>query len=164
MRAATQKLVDQKTTTHFQTLSESDVQQMLGTGASSESPVVRMNIVQIVGCIGTLLTSGSSKSPMTKLVIEFQLMAATKDTDLRVVAEAIDKIIDMFAEDDTDCLCVEVNLLARLKQMLPGLKAKMGMLKKNSKKVDPELKGVINVAKTNLLGFIKYKEKRIGNK
>ena len=160
MRAATQKLVEQKTASHFQTLTEADVRQMLDVGASSESPVVRMNIVQIVGCIGTLLTTcATSDSQTAKVIVEFELMAASKDTDLRVVAEAIDKIIDMFAEDDTDRLCAEVNLIVRLKQMLPGLKAKIGMLKK--KKVDPELKGVVNVAKTNLLGFIKYKEKRL---
>jgi hypothetical protein len=42
-------------------------------------------------------------------IVNFLLEAATKDVDLRVVAEAIDKVIDIFSEDETDKFCVEVS-------------------------------------------------------
>ena len=79
-----------------------------------------------------------------------------KDADLRVVAESLDKIFDMFAEDDTDGLAVQTNLVPRLKGMVQGFKAKLGMERRRNRDVDV----VVNMAKTNLTRFIKYKEKR----
>ena len=94
---------------------------------------------------------------------QFLLDAAAKDTDLRVVAEALDKLFDMFAEDDTDELCARINAVFQLKKLLPTLKIKMGLLKKgrNHKSVDESVMPIINIAKTNLIRFIKYKEMRI---
>ena len=158
MRAVTQKLVDAKSVKHFSTLTEDDIKKMFEFGASAGSPVVRMNIVQIVGCIG-VLSSSEKEFGLSKVIAEYLIMASSKDADLRVVAESIDKLIDMFSEDYTDGLCVEIKLTEKLKQMLPGLKVKIGVLKKK-KDSSAEVKGVIGVARTNLISFIRYKEKR----
>ena len=64
----------------------------------------------------------------------------------------------MFAEDDTDSLAVETNLVPRLKGMVAGFKAKVGMERRKNR--GGEFDTVVNMAKTNLSRFIKYKEKR----
>jgi hypothetical protein len=52
-----------------------------------------------------------------------------------------------------------VSLVPRLKQLLPGLKVKMGLMRRQVKKSDEDF-GLVSMAKTNLTRFIKYKEKR----
>ncbi len=88
---------------------------MLITGASSTDVGVRMNIVNIAGNIALLHVSQATQSPapeaqtaQLKAIVLFLLEAAKQDVDLRVVAEALDKVIDIFTEDETDQFCVEV--------------------------------------------------------
>ena len=101
-----------------------------------------------------ILTAGPASAGVTAFLLD----AAAKDADVRVVAEALDKIFDMFAEDDTDRLAVETNLVPRLKGMVAGFKAKVGMERRKNR--GGEFDAVVNMAKTNLSRFIKYKEKR----
>ena len=103
--------------------------------------------------------ANSAAGPASAGVTAFLLDAAAKDADVRVVAEALDKIFDMFAEDDTDRLAVETNLVPRLKGMVAGFKAKVGMERRKNRG-GAEFDAVVNMAKTNLSRFIKYKEKR----
>ena len=93
-------------------------------------------------------------------VTDFLLEAASKDTDLRVVAESLDKIFDMFAEDDTDQLAVETRLVPRLKGLVNGFKIKLGIEKKKQQGTTKDFDLVVGMAKSNLTRFIKYKEKR----
>ena len=92
---------------------------MLVTGASSTDVGVRMNIVNIAGNIALLhVAKTTSPLPETqtaqlKAIVLFLLEAATRDVDLRVVAEALDKVIDIFTEDETDQFCVEVKTKTR---------------------------------------------------
>lgn len=53
----------------------------------------------------------------------------------------------------------QVGLIPRLRQLLPGLKVKMGLMRRQVKQSDENF-GLISMAKTNLTRFIKYKEKR----
>ena len=165
MRATTQKLIDAKCHQPFNTLCQSDVQKMIQFGASNPEANIRINLVQIVGNIGTLSTlpgTGANLSTCSDLVAQFLLDAAAKDTDVRVVTEALDKIFDMFAEDSTDELCARLDLVNQLKKVLPSLKIKIGLLKKGKRhqSVDESYLPIVNLAKTNLIRFIKYKEKR----
>ena len=99
---------------YFQALSQSDVEKMLITGAASTDIGVRMNIVNIAGNIA-MLHINKTVQPTTEAqtaqltpIIQFLLEAAARDVDLRVVAESLDKIIDIFTEDETDQFCVQV--------------------------------------------------------
>ena len=91
-------------------------------------------------------------------IAKFLIEAASRDVELRVVAEALDKLFDMFAEDYTDKLCASTQLVGRLKQMQTGFKVKINMHAKQ--KCDPETRAMAVIARTNLTRFIKYKEKR----
>jgi hypothetical protein len=40
------------------------------------------------------------------------------------MAESINALIDIFAEDATDCLAVDIQLVSRLQSLIPQFKAK----------------------------------------
>ena len=172
MRAATQKLCSAKAP-QLNSMNSSELKQILEFGAKSQNCSVRTNIVHIAGSIGQFASlkletmSSSAESSMTseiegmELIANFLIEAASRDTELRVVSEALDKIFDMFAEDYTDPFCQHVDLCRHLKQLQPGLKIKMGILKRKEGGRSENL-AMASMAKTNLVRFIKYKEKRIG--
>ena len=56
MRATTQKLFEAKCHQPFSTLSSSDIQKMIEFGATNPEANIRINLIQIIGNIGTLST------------------------------------------------------------------------------------------------------------
>lgn len=50
---------------------------------------------------------------------------ATKDMELWVVAEALDAIFDVFAEDHIDPVVKEIGLVGKLRSLSPMLKSKV---------------------------------------
>ena len=48
-----------------------------------------------------------------------------KDTDLWVVAESLDSIFDVFGEDHIDPVVEEIELVQKLKMIIPNLKSKV---------------------------------------
>ena len=173
MRAATQKLCSSKAP-QLNSMTSSELRQMLEFGAKSQNSSVRTNIVHIAGSMGQFaslkletMPAAAAESSMTleiegmELIAKFLIEAASRDTELRVVSEALDKIFDMFAEDYTDPFCNQVDLCRHLKQLQPGLNIKMGILKRKEGGKSENL-AMASMAKTNLVRFIKYKEKRIG--
>lgn len=158
MRAATQKLLD---SSQFDSLTQEDLDKMVAFGAAHSDSSVRTNIVHIAGNIGQIgskrLQESAQAKGTIKTVAHFLTEAATKDTDLRVVAEALDKTFDIFAEDHTDQLCQELGLVSKLKQILPGLKVKINVQRQH--KGQQDVAALAAMAKTNLTRFVKYKEK-----
>ncbi len=143
-------------------LGEEDLRRMASFGAGSGEPSVRANMVHVVGGVGGMLVlnaakAGGGSGKAEELAANFLLEAAAKDSHLRVVAEALDKIFDLFAEDSTDALAASVSLVPRLRGLQPGLRAKMGTQRQSA---GEESYAMAVMAKTNLTRFIKYKEKR----
>ncbi len=148
-------------------LGDEDLHRIVTFGTACTNPKVRANMVHVVGDLGAILAAaaeeeeeGEGTQVRTATAANFLLEAASKDAHLRVVAEALDKIFDLFAEDTTDGLARRVSLVPRLKGLLPGLRAKMGTQRKT---VGEESYSMAVMAKTNLNRFIKYKEKRMGS-
>ena len=161
MRAITQKLTEEKALESLFTSSpeiNKDFKSLLSVAALSESRI-RVNFAQISGLVGNALVTSKANEAVAELCASFLVECSTRDADLRVVAEALDKTFDMFSEDDTDELCVKMQLVPRLKQLLPGLKTKMNIFKRNNPNCG-ESYAMIQLSKTNLVRFIKYKEKR----
>ena len=136
----------------FAAVTKEDLAKMLEFGAASDDSAVRTNFVNMAGNIGVM--TASSESEAAESVTVFLLEAAARDTSLRVVGEALDKIFDMYAEDSTDALCKKVGVVGKLKQLRTGLKIKM---QKQSKGEDISL---MKQTKVNLVRFIKYKAQR----
>ena len=144
-------------------LSPEDLQKLAEIGGNSANSNVRVNIVHLLGTIGQ---SCIQNDQVRISIANFLTEAATRDVELRVVAEALDKIFDMFAEDETDKLCSQVGLIGKLKKLQPGFKAKMSLFKqqrKNQGSNQDETMAMANMVKNNLGRFIKYKEKRCGH-
>ena len=144
-------------------LSPEDLQKLAEIGGNSSNSNVRVNIVHLLGTIGQSCTQNDQ---VRISVANFLTEAATRDVELRVVAEALDKIFDMFAEDDTDKLCSQSGLIGKLKKLQPGFKTKMSLYKQQKKFQDNnhgETMAMANMVKNNLGRFIKYKEKRCGH-
>ena len=144
-------------------LSPEDLQKLAEIGGNSSNSNVRVNIVHSLGTIGQSCTQNDQ---VRISVTNFLTEAATRDVELRVVAEALDKIFDMFAEDDTDKLCSQAGLIGKLKKLQPGFKTKMSLYKQQKKFQDnnhAETMAMANMVKNNLGRFIKYKEKRCGH-
>ena len=158
LRALTEKLVTEggeESHAHFGTLSADDLKRMLTFGASVGEAKIRMNLVHIAGSIGALCASKAPDSPSSEFIASFLVEAATKDVDLRVVAEALDKLFDLFAEDNTDNLAVKVELVPKLTRVKTSLAVKMKQVR-----LSKEDSGVVSLVKMNLNRFIKYKSKR----
>ena len=131
MRAVTYKLVETKSHSAFFALSHTDLEQMVQFGSSVTHANVRINMINIIGGIGLVAASkGGESDQVSGTVANFLTEAAAKDTDLRVVTEALDKLFDMFTEDSTDELCAKIGLIPKLKQLLPGFRAKVGLVRK----------------------------------
>ena len=158
MRASTQKLTDSKL---LHQIGSQEVDQLAEYGAKHNNASIRTNIVAILGtigqCLATQLETSNQPGPLHLTISRFLLEAASRDVELRVVAEALDKVFDMFSEDYTDKLCAQVQVVQRLKQLQPGLKVKINMNRKNQRN-DPDTNAMAMMAKTNLTRFIKYKE------
>ena len=137
---------------------------MIDFGSVVPEANIRINFVQIIGNIGALSIlpeANATISQNSNLFAKFLLDAASKDADIRVVSEALDKIFDMFSEDYTDELCTRINLVSQLKKIVPTLKIKIGLIKKGKRQeVEQNMLPVVDIAKTNLIRFIKYKEQR----
>ena len=56
---------------------------------------------------------------------------AAKDEDLRVVAEALDKLFDVFGEDDSDEIFADLKLLQKLSNILPETESRIGQNEKS---------------------------------
>ena len=159
MRASTQKL--SSALECLEQIGYQEIEQLTEYGAKHTNATVRTNIVSILGTIGqSTACQMERQEPSASHVSigKFLIEAASQDVELRVVAEALDKLFDMFAEDYTDKLCASIQLVCRLKQLQTGFKVKINMHAKQ--KYDPETRAMAVMAKTNLTRFIRYKEKR----
>jgi hypothetical protein len=55
----------------------------------------------------------------------FLLEVCSRESELWVVAEAIDTIMDIFGEDETDNVAADIKLVDKLQALLPSLKQKV---------------------------------------
>ncbi|XP_071958717.1 HEAT repeat-containing protein 3-like [Antedon mediterranea] len=138
-------------------LTQHHVSQLCNLGKSSACEGIRVNILGMLGSIGSLLAFEET-AEQTVAAIGIQLIdIATKDPSVWVIAEALDAIFDTFGDGKTaDIVAENINLVAKLKNMLPQLKSK---LRQNKSNLGDRLP-IVHNAKTNLIRFIKYKEKQ----
>lgn len=154
MRGVLQKLAQVKAPLVEQ-LSPSDVQLMCEVAELCTDTSVRTNIINIIGTIGNMLSHCQDASAINtiKSMGVFLLELCSKETELTVTAEALDAIFDVFAEDHLDSIARDINLVERLKQVLPSLKSKINSQRKTLGEHYP----IVVTAKTNLVRFIRYK-------
>lgn len=152
MRAVIQKLAAAEPA-KFSETQQSDLQFMYEMSTKCNWSEVRVNAVRMVSTIGGILAQNPVPHPLLKDIGVMFLEVVSKDSDLWVVAEALDSIFDVFGEDHVNPVLKEIGLVVKLESMLPALKAKVHQ----NRKCLGEHYPVISTARTNLVRFIKYK-------
>ncbi|KDR09420.1 HEAT repeat-containing protein 3 [Zootermopsis nevadensis] len=160
LRATLQKLAEVQCNL-FGQLTESDLQLMFNTVLQCPDTNVRANLIRSVGMLGMILVNSVEPDGQTLLknIGKFLLEVCGRESELWVVAEAVDTVIDVFGEDETDNAAAHINLVEKLKALLPSLKHKVRLQRKSLG--DHYL--VVTTVNTNLCRFIKYKSKRVSH-
>lgn len=118
----------------------------------------KMNVISVFGMIGKYVcTRGEGQQLLEKIGSLFCEMLNTSNLNLVVVAEVLDATFDTFADGPhVDVVLQNTQLLQTLKTLLSNLKSRM-----RSERVSlGENIGIVDMARVNLIRFIKYKEKR----
>jgi len=159
MRSSTAKLCAQPQAHSLFNLGPADLDQLLAVFSSPEASI-RTNIVSIMGDLAGLAARNLADATSCQVLSTLALWlvdTAAKDESLRVAAEAFDKLFDAFGEDDTDLLFAKLDLLQKLRNVLPQFKSRIGQ---NKKRLGEDLPIVI-MARDNLQSFIQYKGNRL---
>lgn len=143
-------------TSPLPSVSDEELGVLAEVGLQCSEPSVRTNVTRIMAALGCLL--GAHETRVLKKVGQHLLEVSFKDPDTVVVTEALDAIFDVFGEDSTDTVAREIELVAKLRQVLPAFKSKV----QQAKTTLPSHYSVIVTAKTNLIRFLKYKAQRRG--
>ncbi|KAL9706336.1 hypothetical protein quinque_009854 [Culex quinquefasciatus] len=147
MRATLEHL--RKSPELFKQMTESDLQLMLNGVNECQDSEIRANWLRMLGILGCLLPE-----PLIKLIIDFVLVTCLKEQDLWTVSEAMDSMMDIFADNDWPQLVYELGMPAKCKELDRIMKAKL----KQSKRELNERYPAVCTVRTNLSRFCKYLE------
>jgi len=161
MRAALQKLLDAGLPGPAD-LTVTSLQQLTARVRGCADPGARAGLVRGVGLLGCLRVKEREALPaadreLVQAIGQFLVELAAADTELAVVAEALDVLMDLFGEDCTDAAAAHIQLVAKLRALQPGLKAKMSLQRRRAAQNYP----LVATVRTNLPRFIKYKAARV---
>lgn len=143
--------------TALPSVSDEELKVLSQVGLQCSEGAVRANVTRIMATLGCLL--GGRQPDVLKKVGQYLLEVASKDSDIIVVTEALDATFDAFAEDVTDPIAAEIELVPRLRQVLPAFRTKINQMRKSLGKHYP----VVMTAKTNLVRFLNYKSRQESN-
>ncbi|KAL4234956.1 ribosomal large subunit biogenesis [Mactra antiquata] len=152
LRAVIQKIAEVDPS-KFQDIQGSELQFMYEMSTKCQWSDVRVNTIRIISTVGCILAQNKTPHPLLKDIGVLFLQVVCQDTDLWIIAEALDSIFDVFAEDHTDPVLKEIELVDKLKTVSSALKAKVHKNRKSLGEHYP----IITSARTNLVRFIKYK-------
>ncbi|XP_059483084.1 HEAT repeat-containing protein 3 isoform X2 [Neocloeon triangulifer] len=159
LRALSTRLAEEKSGTKLiEEISSTDLVSLCQLAEQSQDTSVRINIFRVLSSISAIASDNYSDktSPLILTAGRFLLEQSGKETDIVVVAEALDALMDALSEDCTDGACAEMQLVQRLQSMLPSLQHKI----RSQRTKMPVGNPVVKTVKSNLTRFIKYKAKR----
>lgn len=144
----------------FNDLALTDIEIMITGIKECQVPEIRSNLIRMIGILALLLVNSLNEitSNVICVITEFILEQAMKENDVWVLAEAVDTLIDLYSEDETDAVAAKVKLVEKLGAIVPVLKNKA----RQQKKLPKEYRALVSTAVSNLPRFIKYKKDRIG--
>ncbi|XP_069757725.1 HEAT repeat-containing protein 3 isoform X2 [Narcine bancroftii] len=126
-------------------------------GAQCEDISTRVNVVAIMGISGNVLAKEDNTAETLKMMGNFLLQVITKDSSIVVIGEALDAIIDIFADGkEAGKAADEMKLVQALKSFQPVFKLKIQKERKCNLTLDQRL--VLDNVKINLRRFIAYHE------
>jgi len=158
MRSTTAKLCAHSQANSLFNLGPADLDHLLAVFSSPEASI-RTNIVSILGDLAGLAAHNLSDSTSCQVLSNLAMWlvdTAAQDENLRVAAEAFDKLFDVFGEDDTDFIFANLDLLHKLRNILPQFKSRIGQ---NKTRLGEDLP-IVTMASDNLQSFVQYKGNR----
>lgn len=160
MRAILQQLAEVRANV-FKQLTVDDFQPMLNGARQCSNASVRVNLIRMLCNLVQILMNNKNSEDHEKIkfISTFLLNICTTETQARVIAESIDALMDIYAEDETDRLAAEIELVPRLLSLIPHFKSKVQQQKKQLK----DSMSVVSTVNANLTRFIKYKQRQIRN-
>ncbi|XP_076755593.1 HEAT repeat-containing protein 3 [Xylocopa sonorina] len=160
MRADIQKLSEVKANI-FSRLTLVDILPMLNGERQCSNANVQVNLIRMLGNLALILTNNDTPEAreLIKHISSFLLDTSTSEPKVWIIAESLDAIMDIYAEDDSDELASEIKLLEKLRTLIPQFKNKI----RQQKKTLGDNIAVVSTVNANITRFIKYKEKRIKN-
>ena len=140
----------------FAGMSQEDLEMILQGVAQCGEAEIRANWLRILGTLGCLLPE-----PLVKGIIEFLLESSAKEEeDAWTISEAMDALMDMFADNDWPEVAVQVNLSARVRQLERVLKNKL----RQQKRELGERYAAVATVRQNLVRFAKYVDTEVAKK
>lgn len=133
----------------FKQMTESDLQLMLNGVTDCQDAEIRANWLRMLGILGCLLPE-----PLIKLIIDFVLTTCMNEQDLWTVSEAMDSMMDIFADNDWNQIVHDLGMVTKCKELDRRMKSK---LKQNKRELNERYPAVSTV-RTNLGRFCKYLE------
>lgn len=135
-------------------------QQLMGLSeavSSCEVVSVRVNALAILGITGSTLAKEVGTAQTLQMIGSALLGVASKDSDLVVNGEALDALIDVFADGaEAEKAARELNLLSALKTLQPVFKSRIR--KEGRSRYNAAQLCVLENIKVNLRRFIGYLE------
>lgn len=95
-----------------------------------EVPEIRSNLIRMIGILALLLVNNLNEATSNVIcaITEFILEQAHKENEVWVLAEAVDTLVDLYSEDETDALAAKVKLVDKLAVFVPILKNKVSKI------------------------------------
>ncbi|CAG5120749.1 unnamed protein product [Candidula unifasciata] len=153
MRAVIHRLADTQMS-HFADTSDSDLDFLVNLAKDNKNRDTQINIVRIISTVGCALSANAQPHPLLKKIGSVLADVAFYADDLVVTAEALDSLFDVFKEDHTDEVVREIGLVEKLVALQPSFRTKVSHQRKHL----GENYAVVMMAKSNLAGYIKYKQ------
>lgn len=139
----------------FASMTESDLQLILNGVESCDEAEIRANWLRMLGSLGCLLPE-----PLVKLIMSFLLDASAKEQDAWTMSEAMDALMDMFADNDWPEIARALQLPQRTKPLERTLK---NLLRQQKRELGERYTAVATV-RTNLVRFTKYVEQELAKR
>jgi len=161
LRGILQKVLDESCPDFFESLSLEFLQVFLQLYSINIPPLLT-NVIRIIGGVGILISREKKPTEdhqrLLILIGEFLLNCVIQTghhDNLIGIAEALDTIFDVFAEDDYNGILKEIGMIQQLKAFVPQFKK----IIRYQRKQLGDNKAIVETSRTNLTRFIDYKIK-----
>lgn len=160
LRALTTRLAEEKCGEPLvASLTPVDLETFCGLVEKCKDSSVHVNVYRVLASLAAIVSDNFSAetSPLLMVAGRFLLDQSCRDVEVWVQAEALDALMDALSEDCSDQTCAELQLVQKLRALLPSLQHK---IRASRRSLGANLV-VVTTVKANLARFIKYKAQRL---
>ncbi|XP_075217707.1 HEAT repeat-containing protein 3 [Lycorma delicatula] len=136
-------------------MTQSDLEVLFRIVQNCKDNNVCANVTQVIGALG-VFCANKNLNFLLKDIGRFIIAIAERQGPLWLIAEALDTLMDVFAEDNTDNVAQEIALVSHLSAIAPVFKKKV----RAERKTLGDHYALVTTANSNLTRFISYKKNR----